>query len=436
MVSSAAAAPLRPVLIATSPGSPGASLTPRIQGRADNVISTGVGPFTRGGGPLTRDIDPNATATIYAGDSTCKVAAAIAAEGTVEEFEGLGIEVTVGANSITTFYATVTDDTGTSPCSTETVTYRQVTAPPSAPVLAAVSPASGADDNFPRLSGSAEAESTVSIYTNPSCSGAPLASGSAASFASPGIQAPVADNSTTTFFALAGWGGYFSSCSASAIDYQEVTPPSAPSTPPPSAPPAPNPSPGAGAAQSNAGTPAPPHLRVLPAGVANDNTPLVTGSAPGAATVRIFTSPDCDGSPVARGSAAQFAAGIEVQVVDNAAVAFYGVAVGAGGAQSRCSAPVYYVEDSTIPHTRITMAPAAKTRKRSAVFRFTDTTEIAPGTTFFCKVDRGKWKQCSSPLRLRRLHLKRYVVRVRAIDPAGNAEPKGAKRPFKVVPPA
>lgn len=173
---------------------------------------------------------------------------------------------------------------------------------------------------------------------------------------------------------------------------------------------------------------------MVPTGRANDNTPLVGGSAPGAASVKIFTNPSCEGSPVAKGSAEQFASGLEVQVVDNVTVAFSAVSIGPGGGQSHCSAPVYYVEDSTIPHTRITMGPASKTRRHAAVFRFTDTTEDAPGTTFLCKVDRARWKRCSSPLRLRRLHVRRYVVRVKATDVAGNAETRAATRRFKVIP--
>ena len=119
---------------------------------------------------------------------------------------------------------------------------------------------------------------------------------------------------------------------------------------------------------------------------------------------------------------------------DNIATAFSAISVGAGGGQSRCSMPVYYVEDSTSPHTRITMGPASKTRKHSAVLRFTDTTEDAPGTTFLCKIDHAKWKHCSSPLRLKRLRVRRYVVRVKATDFAGNAETRAATRRFKVVP--
>jgi hypothetical protein len=80
------------------------------------------------------------------------------------------------------------------------------------------------------------------------------------------------------------------------------------------------------------------------------------------------------------------------------------------------------------------MAPAAKTRHRNAVFRFVDTTGNPPGTTFLCKVDKRKWRPCSSPLRLRGLRRAKHTVEVKAVDPAGNAEAKPAQRRFKVVP--
>jgi hypothetical protein len=79
------------------------------------------------------------------------------------------------------------------------------------------------------------------------------------------------------------------------------------------------------------------------------------------------------------------------------------------------------------------MGPGVKTRKHKAVFRFADTTDDPPGTTFLCKVDRHRWAQCSSPLKVRRLGFSRHIVRVKAIDSAGNAEATGAKRRFKVV---
>src|SRR5439155_25347077 len=101
---------------------------------------------------------------------------------------------------------------------------------PALPTFASTSPASPANDNAPKVLGSAEAGSTVSLYTNSSCSGSPTATGTAASFASPGIAVSVADNSTTTFYATATDEGHASACSTSSITYAEdSTPPSAPS---------------------------------------------------------------------------------------------------------------------------------------------------------------------------------------------------------------
>ncbi len=267
---------------------------------------------------------------------------------------------------------------------------------------------------------------TISVYPNKTCEGAPTKEGSAEELDTTGIQVTVEPETTTYFSVIQSDSTGTSGCS-NAISYQHVKElPVPPSEPPPPGPPS-----GPGPGDSN--PPAPPHLRTVPAGIANDNTPLVTGTAPGAASVRIYTDPSCQGAPVASGSAARFAAGIEVQVVDNVVVAFYGVSVGPGGAASRCSAPAFYVEDSLAPHTRITMGPAAKTRRRSAIFRFTDVNGDMPGTTFFCRVDRKHWRRCSSPLRLRRLHRRGYVVRVKATDLAGNVERKPAKRRFKVI---
>src|SRR5262249_3297745 len=111
---------------------------------------------------------------------------------------------------------------------------------------------------------------------------------------------------------------------------------------------------------------------------------------------------------------------------------FSAISVGGGGA-SRCSAPVYYNEDSTVPHTRITMGPASKTRKKIAVFRFVDTSGDPAGTSFLCRVNKAKWKACKSPMKIRHLHPRKYLFQVTAVDPAGNQEPKPAKRRFKVV---
>ena len=156
------------------------------------------------------------------------------------------------------------------------------------------------------------------------------------------------------------------------------------------------------------------------------------GSAPGADSVKVFAGADCTGPVVAKGSANDLAAGIAVGVADNSTTVFF-ASSSSGSAQSGCSSSVTYVEDSTPPHTKITMGPGVKTRHRKVIFRFADIAEDAPGTTFLCKVDHKKWKPCNSPFKLRHLGFRRHSLRVRAIDLAGNAETKAAKRRFKVV---
>ncbi len=415
--------PVSPLLTGTNPVSPGASLEPRLQGENQSVIS-----FSRrspagsiaarsplGADPLTEN-DP---IVIFKKDPTCKEASKIVTESTLGVLEGEGIPVTVGKDTTTTFYATESNAEGTSECSLG-LTYRQVTTPPAAPTFSSVSPASPANDNSPHLTGSADPEAVVSIYTTSDCSGAPVGSGSGATFAAPGIQVSVPDNSVTTFYARATLAGIASTCSTSSISYEEVT-----VSPPPTS--------GGEPSGTGSSLPQAPHLRMLPGGRANDNVPQVTGSAPGAVTVRVFAGASCAGAPVVTGAAAAFStAGLTVHVADNTTNAFTAVSV-AGGNASTCSDPVTYVEDSTPPHTRITMGPGVKTRHRKAVFRFADTSEDPPGTNFYCKVNHGNWKACSSPFKLRHLHLKGYVLQVRATDSAGNEETKGAKRRFKVI---
>jgi hypothetical protein len=423
---------------------------PRIRGQGEEVVISMVPAAASGlrgavGGPVGLAVDPSNAITIYEEDPTCSQSDAIAAIGTVGELEGTGIQVSVEPDSETTFYATQSDASGTSLCSPG-VTYRQVTTPPEPPVFASTTPASPADDNLPRLVGTADPEATVAIYANSTCSGPPLASGSGTAFGAAGIQVSVPDNSTTSFHATATLAGISSACSSSSISYQEVTPPK---EDPPKEEPPPGEGPGGGGkapeapgGKADGGSPVPnppgkppaPKLRTVPAGTANDNTPLVVGTAQGAARVEVFGSAECKGPVLVSGSVSELSAGLRVQVVDDQTVTFYGVSIDGGGDRSACSPePAVYVEDSTLPQTRITMGPGVKTRKRTAVFRFLDVAGEAPGTAYFCKLDGRKWRACHAPFRVKRLSRRPHLFQVKAVDPAGNREEKPARRRFAVV---
>jgi uncharacterized membrane protein YgcG len=442
-----------PFLDETNPASPGASLTPKIHGGEEEVQTKVAIPqggwLTRGA--ISHGLEPSNTVRIYAQE---ECAGLVVAEGPMAQLEGEGIPVTVSPESTTNFSATQSNASETSSCS-QSLAYRQVSSAPDAPTFTSSNPPSPANYNFPRLIGDGDPDATISIYTDDACSGAPAGTGSGDEFESSGIEVTVGDNSETSFYAKAGMAGFSSACSADSMTYREVTPPLAQE--------------GGGGTGGSGGTgggsggsggggasvgggstgsgnavapaspvtrpspPPAPQLRTVPGRIGNDTTPMLTGSAPGASTVFVYASSDCTGQPVAKGSADQFAStGFEVQVVPNETATF-SASSGVAGAQSGCSAPASYVEDSLAPRTRITMGPASKTAKRKAVFRFTDVTGNPPGTTFLCKLGKAKWKPCSSPFNVRRLKARSYLVRVRAIDEAGNAEAKGATRRFRVI---
>jgi hypothetical protein len=296
-------------------------------------------------------------------------------------------------------------------------------------------------------------EYEILIYAQPECAGAPIGRGRADTFEATGIQVTVPTNALTVISANQvdpNSPTVFSACSG-ALSYWEGNVPSESgeeglggeaggsagtgsssggSTQQPAGgavPPAESVGPGV-----TTGKPEPPKLHMNPKAVANDNSPAIAGSAPGAGSVILYPDGDCSGTPVAKGSAAELSSGFAVQVADNTTTTYSAVSV--GGQRSACSSPVTYDEDSTAPVTRVTMGPGVKTRKRKVVFRFADVTEDPPGTSFACKVNKAGWKPCASPFRLGHLRPKRYVVRIRATDLAGNVEKTGAKRIFKVVP--
>ena len=103
--------------------------------------------------------------------------------------------------------------------------------PPAAPSGLATTPAPPANDNNPSVRGSSGAATVVALFGTGDCTGAAIASGPAAQFAT-GFPVTVPDNSATTFSANATENGLTSACSAP-ITYAEQSPP--PGPPPPEA---------------------------------------------------------------------------------------------------------------------------------------------------------------------------------------------------------
>jgi YVTN family beta-propeller protein len=276
---------------------------------------------------------------------------------------------------------------------------------PAAPVLTDSDPDSPANDNSPHVKGTAEAGSTVTLFDNPTCSAPSVVSGTAATFASPGLAVSVADNSSTTFYATATDPEGTSPCSASGLTYVEDSAP-----------------------------PAPPVVTDTdPDSPANDNTPEVKGTAEAQSTVRLFTNATCTGSSVAAGSQASFAsAGFTVGVPDDSSTTFYANATDTAGNESPCSSGLTYVEDSTPPDTIIDSGPAdgSTTTATTATFTFHAT---QTGSAFACKLDTGPVQACDAGTKsYTDLSGGSHTFSVVATDPAGNADPSAATRTWTI----
>src|SRR5207244_29794 len=148
-------------------------------------------------------------------------------------------------------------------------------------------PASPANNNAPKISGSAEAGSTVKLYTNATCTSAVAGSGTAAAFGSPGLAVAVSDDTSTTFYATAtDAAANVPACSSGQAYVEDSTAPAAPGS-----------------------------LATSPLSPANNNSPKVTGAAEAGSTVKLYTASDCSGAPVVTGTAAAFSSpGLTVAV--------------------------------------------------------------------------------------------------------------------------
>ncbi|MDQ2982128.1 MAG: chitobiase/beta-hexosaminidase C-terminal domain-containing protein, partial [Actinomycetota bacterium] len=271
---------------------------------------------------MTGTAEAGSTVKIYT-NSSCS--GAPDASGSAATFSSPGIAVSAVANdSSTTYYASATDAASNVSSCSSGVTYVEDSTAPSAPSSLGTSPGSPANNNNPKITGTAEALSTVKLYTNSSCSGGPDASGGAATFSAPGLAvSAVANDSSTTYYATAtDAAGNTSSCSTGVTYVEDSTAPSAPSS-----------------------------LATSPGSPANNNNPKITGTAEALSTVKLYTNSSCSGGPDASGSAATFSSpGISASAVANdSTTTYYATATDAASNTSPCSSGVTYLEDSTDP---------------------------------------------------------------------------------------
>ncbi|HEX5527627.1 MAG TPA: CSLREA domain-containing protein [Solirubrobacterales bacterium] len=181
-----------------------------------------------------------------------------------------------------------------------------------------------------------------------------------------------------------------------------------------------------------------------------------SGTATPGATVRVFSKNETD-----PGEIHGFLAETEADGSGNWKVTYKTVAVGtlvtatqtASGATSQLTGPVAAAADpgngggggnsgggnsggqgptpdTTAPTVKITKGPKAKSTSTTAKFKFQAN---EAGSTFQCKLDKGKFKKCSSPKTYKKLKPGKHVFKVRATDKAGNVG-AAAKRKFTVLP--
>jgi hypothetical protein len=76
--------------------------------------------------------------------------------------------------------------------------------------------------------------------------------------------------------------------------------------------------------------------------------------------------------------------------------------------------------DTTAPNTLIDKAPKKKTTKKKVTIEFSSDD---PSAHFECKVDKGDFEACTSPLKVKAKKPGKHKVAVHAIDAAGNVGP-------------
>src|SRR5439155_26008144 len=123
--------------------------------------------------------------------------------GIATVFGSPGLGVSVLANTSTTFTATATDAAGNTSACSSGFTYVEDQLAPAAPTGLGSSPASPSSNVSPTIFGSAEAGSTVKLYTTSDCSGTAVASGNATVFAAAGLGVVGLANTATTCQAAA-----------------------------------------------------------------------------------------------------------------------------------------------------------------------------------------------------------------------------------------
>ncbi|HYN68784.1 MAG TPA: PxKF domain-containing protein, partial [Candidatus Eisenbacteria bacterium] len=214
-----------------------------------------------------------------------------------------------------TFTVRVTDGAGNS--GTDSFTWTIDTADPSVTITTVTDPVNAANKTSVGASGTVEAGATVAVtVTDGTTTVGPFnATVVSTSWSITGINVTTLADGTVTYKATAT-DAATNSAFATKTASKDTLAPAAPSI-----------------------------TSSSPASPANDNSPVLIGSAEPGSTVKIYTSSTCTTGLQVSGSAAAFASpGLTVTVADNSSTTFYATATDAAGNTSLCSSGFTYSE--------------------------------------------------------------------------------------------
>lgn len=264
---------------------------------------------------ITGNTEPAATVRIY---NRPGCVGSIQAQGSSEQFSPSGpgvrgLAVTVSANWATALYANATDAYGNTSGCAGPVTYTNDSVKPAPPELEAT-PSSPSTATALTITGSGEAGSTYRLFDGAECAGIAIGLGPISTLTS-GIAKTVQQNSTNVYTAtLTDAAGNSSNCSAPLTFVSDQI--------------APEP----------AGSP-------TPIATGASTTPSITGNAEAGSTVELYLTSDCSGTPVASGSAAEFASpGLPVNVSAGIATSIYATVTDGAGQSSACLLLTVYTQ--------------------------------------------------------------------------------------------
>jgi alpha-tubulin suppressor-like RCC1 family protein len=299
----------------TPPGAPAllATTPPNDQPRQETVIQVEV------------DAEAGAEVALFA-DGACGAPAAanvVSAQGRTTV-----LAVTVPADQVTTLTARAADAADNVSTCSEPLRYVNDRTPPLAPALAlATGQASPSQSAEPLFAGGAEPGATVHVYASADCTGPEAATPVAASPVDGAfeVRAVAAANAATGFRALAvDAAGNWSRCGDAVVYVNDTIAPAAPAA-----------------------------LATTPRSPANENDPVLGGTAERGARVGLWLDPECAGAPLTSALAGSGPDGdafaLPFHVADDVTAALWVKAVDAAGNPSACTSAGAYVEDSLAP---------------------------------------------------------------------------------------